>query len=166
MDLYPFEETLASGAKEQEIIEKFDIGGISLIVRAAKNFKDVLIIASRDHYGEALKLIKEQNGCSTIEQRKAFASRAFNISSHYDTAIFNYFHDGSTPVLKQSILKSKTLRYGENPIKTEPSMAYWMMYLSNYMEKDLSYNNLLDIDAAVSLIGEFEETTFAILKTQ
>ena len=164
VDLYPFEETLASGAKEQEIIEKIDIGGISLIRAAAKNFKDVLIIASRDHYGEALKLIKEQNGCSTIEQRKAFASRAFNISSHYDTAIFNYFHDGSTPVLKQSILKSKTLRYGENPHQNGTFYGVLDDVFEQLHGKDLSYNNLLDIDAAVSLIGEFEETTFAILK--
>ena len=164
VDLYPFEETLASGAKEQEIIEKIDIGGISLIRAAAKNFKDVLIIASRDHYGEALKLIKEQKGCSTIEQRKAFASRAFNISSHYDTAIFNYFHDGSTPVLKQSILKSKTLRYGENPHQNGTFYGVLDDVFEQLHGKDLSYNNLLDIDAAVSLIGEFEETTFAILK--
>ncbi len=164
VDLYPFEETLASGAKEQEIIEKIDIGGISLIRAAAKNFKDILIIASRDHYGEALKLIKEQKGCSTIEQRKAFASRAFNISSHYDTAIFNYFHDGSTPVLKQSILKSKTLRYGENPHQNGTFYGVLDDVFEQLHGKDLSYNNLLDIDAAVSLIGEFEETTFAILK--
>ncbi len=164
VDLYPFEETLASGVKEQEIIEKIDIGGISLIRAAAKNFKDVLIIASRDYYEEALKLIKEQYGCSTIEQRKAFASRAFNISSHYDTAIFNYFHNGSTPVLKQSILKSKTLRYGENPHQNGTFYGVLDDVFEQLHGKDLSYNNLLDIDAAVSLIGEFEETTFAILK--
>ena len=164
VDLYPFEDTVASGADEQDIIEKIDIGGISLIRAAAKNYKDTLIVPSRDDYQETLHLLKSQKGATTIEQRKAFASKAFNISSHYDTAIFNYFNDGSTPVLKQSIQEHKTLRYGENPHQEGIFYGKLDDIFEQLNGKELSYNNLLDVDAAVHLMAEFKETTFAVLK--
>ena len=115
IDLYPFEETVASGASEQEIIEKIDIGGISLIRAAAKNFTDVLIVSSRDEYPALLELLNERKGSSTLEERKQHAVNAFHISSGYDTAIFNYFNKGEKKIFKQSIGKSQVLRYGENP---------------------------------------------------
>ena len=114
VDLYPFEKTVASGASEQDIVEKIDIGGISLIRASAKNFKDTFTISSMDQYEEFLKLFKSNNGSSSLEERKKFAAKSFNISSHYDTAIFNYFNEDEV-VYKASELNSKTLRYGENP---------------------------------------------------
>ena len=164
VDLYPFEDTLASGAEEQAIIEKIDIGGISLIRAAAKNFRDTLIVPSREEYQTALDILKSQNGASTLAQRKSFASKAFNISSHYDTAIFNYFNDGSITALKQSIQESKTLRYGENPHQKGTFYGKLDEVFDKLNGKELSYNNLLDIDAAVSLMAEFTDTTFAVLK--
>src|SRR6202012_5294504 len=116
VDLYPFEETVASGAGHDDVIEKIDIGGISLIRAAAKNFKDVVIVASKDDYVELDNILKTQNGETTIDQRRLFAQKAFNITSNYDTAIFQYFNqEEPLPVFKQSILTSQTLRYGENP---------------------------------------------------
>ncbi|RZK88623.1 MAG: bifunctional phosphoribosylaminoimidazolecarboxamide formyltransferase/IMP cyclohydrolase PurH, partial [Pedobacter sp.] len=116
VDLYPFEETVSSGAGQEDVIEKIDIGGISLIRAAAKNFKDVVIVASKNDYGTLEEILKNQNGSTTIDQRKKFAHKAFNISSHYDTAIFNYFNEEDPlPVFKQSIQSSQVLRYGENP---------------------------------------------------
>src|SRR5690606_13790094 len=116
VDLYPFEETVASGASEQEIIEKIDIGGISLIRAAAKNFNDVVIISSKNDYKELEEILAAQDGATTLEQRKSFAKRAFNVSSHYDTAIFNYFNqEDPIEVFKQSEQKAQVLRYGENP---------------------------------------------------
>src|SRR5690606_2983312 len=110
------EETVASGASEQDIIEKIDIGGISLIRAAAKNFQDVVIISSKHEYQELEKILKAQNGTTNLQQRRAFATHAFNTSSHYDTAIFNYFNQEATiPVFKQSEQQAQTLRYGENP---------------------------------------------------
>lgn len=164
VDLYPFEDTVASGAEEQAIIEKIDIGGISLIRAAAKNFRDTLIVPSREDYQETLDILKSQEGATSIEQRKAFASKAFNISSHYDTAIFNYFNDGSIPALKQSIQEAKTLRYGENPHQTGTFYGKLDEMFEQLNGKELSYNNLLDVDAAVNLMAEFDETTFAVLK--
>lgn len=164
VDLYPFEDTVASGAVEQDIIEKIDIGGISLIRAAAKNFRDTLIVPSREDYQETLEILKAQKGATSIEQRKAFASKAFNISSHYDTAIFNYFNDGSISCLKQSIQESKTLRYGENPHQEGKFYGKLDDMFDQLNGKELSYNNLLDVDAAVNLMAEFNETTFAILK--
>src|SRR5690606_8805984 len=115
VDLYPFEETVASGAATQDIIEKLDIGGISLIRAAAKNFNDVVIISSKKDYQELEEILAQQEGQTTLEQRKEFAKRAFNTSSHYDTAIFNYFNqENALPVFKQSVQQAKTLRYGEN----------------------------------------------------
>ena len=115
VDLYPFEKTVVSGAEEKDIIEKIDIGGISLIRAAAKNFKDVLIISEMEQYTEALKILNKNGAYTTIKERKRFAAHAFNVSSHYDTAIFNYFDAENLNVLKKSIRKSKKLRYGENP---------------------------------------------------
>jgi len=164
VDLYPFEDTVASGADEQAIIEKIDIGGISLIRAAAKNYKDTLIVPSREDYQETLDILRSQEGSTSIEQRKAFASKAFHISSHYDTAIFNYFNDGSITALKQSIQESKTLRYGENPHQEGTFYGKLDDMFEQLNGKELSYNNLLDVDAAVNLMAEFNETTFAVLK--
>lgn len=165
VDLYPFEQTVASGAEEQAIIEKIDIGGISLIRAAAKNFRDVVIVPSRDQYGNLLELLGRQDGQTSLDDRRALARQAFNISSHYDTAIFNYFNsDNSVQAFKQSIIGSKTLRYGENPHQQGVFHGSLDSMFTQWSGKELSYNNLLDIDAAVNLISEFTDTTFAILK--
>src|SRR5690606_23240064 len=165
VDLYPFEETVASGAAEQDIIEKIDIGGISLIRAAAKNFNDVVIISSKNDYEELAKILADQEGQTTLEQRKEFAKRAFNTSSHYDTAIFNYFNqENPLPVFKQSVQQSKTLRYGENPHQKGVFFGDLDAMFNKLNGKELSYNNLVDVDAAVAIIDEFTEPTFAILK--
>ncbi|WP_299710604.1 bifunctional phosphoribosylaminoimidazolecarboxamide formyltransferase/IMP cyclohydrolase [uncultured Tenacibaculum sp.] len=165
VDLYPFEKTVASGASEQDIIEKIDIGGISLIRAAAKNFKDTCIVSSMEQYDEFLNLISENNGETTIADRKKFAAKAFNISSHYDTAIFNYFNEEEV-VYKASETTAKTLRYGENPHQKGYFFGDLDAMFDKLHGKELSYNNLLDVDAAVNLINEFKEEapTFAILK--
>lgn len=165
VDLYPFEKTVASGAAEQEIVEKIDIGGISLIRAAAKNFKDTFIISSMDQYGHFLKLISDNNGETSIEDRKKYAAKAFQISSHYDTAIFNYFNEDEN-VFKVSETVSKTLRYGENPHQKGSFFGDLDAMFNKIHGKELSYNNLLDVDAAVNLMNEFvgEAPTFAILK--
>ena len=165
VDLYPFEETVAGGGTEQEIIEKIDIGGIALIRAAAKNHADVVCVASKSEYKLISSLLSDQNGAFTLEQRKYFAKHSFNVSSHYDSAIFNYFDNGSSS-LKLSIQKGHQLRYGENPHQE----GYFFGDLEQLFEKlngkELSYNNLLDIDAALNLMEAHEETdpTFAILK--
>jgi phosphoribosylaminoimidazolecarboxamide formyltransferase/IMP cyclohydrolase len=164
VDLYPFEETVKSGADEQAIIEKIDIGGISLIRAAAKNFKDVIIISSKKEYGSLLDILTTGKGASTLEQRKALAATAFNVSSHYDSAIFNYFNSGHAGTFKQSIQASKVLRYGENPHQQGVFYGNLDEIFTQLNGKELSYNNLLDVDAAVTLIAEFTDTTFAILK--
>ena len=167
VDLYPFEKTVASGAPEQDIIEKIDIGGISLIRAAAKNFKDTFIVSSMEQYPDFLDLISENNGETTFTDRKRFASKAFSISSHYDTAIFNYFNTEQNEVVyKASETKSKTLRYGENPHQKGYFFGDLDKMFDKLHGKELSYNNLLDVDAAVNLINEFkgETPTFAILK--
>jgi phosphoribosylaminoimidazolecarboxamide formyltransferase/IMP cyclohydrolase len=164
VDLYPFEETVKSGADEQAIIEKIDIGGISLIRAAAKNFKDVIIISSKKEYGSLLNILTTGKGSSTLEQRKALAATAFNVSSHYDSAIFNYFNGGHIGTFKQSIQVSKVLRYGENPHQQGVFYGNLDEIFTQLNGKELSYNNLLDVDAAVNLIAEFTDTTFAILK--
>lgn len=165
VDLYPFEKTVASGASEADIIEKIDIGGISLIRAAAKNFKDTTIVASVDQYADFLELITKQNGELTIEDRKLFATKAFHVSSHYDTAIFNYFNTDDT-IYKESIPNGQVLRYGENPHQKGFFFGDFDNMFSKLHGKELSYNNLLDVDAAVNLILEFKnnEPTFAILK--
>ncbi|MEZ4977444.1 MAG: bifunctional phosphoribosylaminoimidazolecarboxamide formyltransferase/IMP cyclohydrolase [Flavobacteriaceae bacterium] len=167
VDLYPFEKTVASGASEQDIIEKIDIGGISLIRAAAKNFKDVACVASVEDYGHFLTLITEQNGALTLEQRKRFATHAFNVSSHYDSAIFNYFNQNQEVTsLKLSETKAEVLRYGENPHQKGFFFGDFDLMFEKLHGKELSYNNLLDVDAAVNLMSEFknEAPTFAILK--
>lgn len=165
VDLYPFEETVASGALEDEIVEKIDIGGISLIRAAAKNFKDVLILASKNDYAELENILKTQNGETILEQRKAFARKAFHISSHYDSAIFNYFNqEEPLSIFKQSIEPAQTLRYGENPHQKGIFYGDLNQLFDKLGGKELSYNNLVDVDAAVALIDEFEEPTVAILK--
>jgi phosphoribosylaminoimidazolecarboxamide formyltransferase/IMP cyclohydrolase len=164
VDLYPFEKTVVSGASEQEIIEKIDVGGISLIRAAAKNFKDVLIVSEMNQYPETLELLNTNGASTTITERKKFAGNAFNVSSHYDTAIFNYFNDDSTPGFKKSIREGKTLRYGENPHQSGTFYGNLDAMFTKLNGKELSYNNLLDVDAAVNLISEFNETTFAVLK--
>ena len=165
VDLYPFEKTVASGASEQDIVEKIDIGGISLIRAAAKNFKDTLCVSSVDDYEEVLELVSANNGTTTLADRKRFAAKAFNVSSHYDTAIFNYFNEEET-VYKASFTQGKTLRYGENPHQQGTFYGDFDAMFEQLHGKELSYNNLLDVDAAVNLMAEFKEEnpTFAILK--
>ncbi len=165
VDLYPFEKTVASGASEADIIEKIDIGGISLIRAAAKNFKDTVIVASVNEYDYILELISTQNGATTLEQRRLLATKAFHVSSHYDTAIFNYFNTNET-VYKASIDNGQVLRYGENPHQKGYFFGDFDELFTKLHGKELSYNNLLDVDAAVNLILEFKDNdpTFAILK--
>lgn len=167
VDLYPFEKTLASGASAEDIIEKIDIGGISLIRAAAKNFADTLCVSSMDDYAEFLELLQTKNGETTIEDRKRFAAKAFHISSHYDSAIFNYFNQTENiPTLKVSYGQGQELRYGENPHQKGFFYGDFDAMFDKLHGKELSYNNLLDVDAAVNLMGEFtgEAPTFAILK--
>jgi len=167
VDLYPFEKTVASGASEQDIIEKIDIGGISLIRAAAKNFKDTLCVSSMEDYEEFLNILSENNGEISLSDRKKFAAKAFNVSSNYDTAIFNYFNsDHSIPALKISETNGKVLRYGENPHQKGYFFGDFDAMFDKLHGKELSYNNLLDVDAAVNLMSEFigEKPTFAILK--
>ncbi|PCI01444.1 MAG: bifunctional phosphoribosylaminoimidazolecarboxamide formyltransferase/IMP cyclohydrolase PurH [Flavobacteriaceae bacterium] len=165
VDLYPFEKTVASDASEEDIIEKIDIGGISLIRAAAKNFKDVICVSSMEQYDSFLNVISENKGATSIEQRKIFAAKAFNVSSHYDTAIFNYLNT-EEEVLKVSFTESKTLRYGENPHQKGIFFGNLDEIFDKLHGKELSYNNLLDVDAAVNLMSEFKNDapTFAILK--
>jgi len=165
VDLYPFEKTVASGASEQDIVEKIDIGGISLIRAAAKNFKDTFTISSMDQYEEFLELYTKGEGSTSLVDRKRFAAKSFNISSHYDTAIFNYFNEEEV-VYKASETISKTLRYGENPHQKGYFFGDLDAIFDKLHGKELSYNNLLDVDAAVNLMNEFvgEAPTFAILK--
>ncbi|MBT2159815.1 bifunctional phosphoribosylaminoimidazolecarboxamide formyltransferase/IMP cyclohydrolase [Zobellia barbeyronii] len=167
VDLYPFEKTVASGAPEQDIIEKIDIGGISLIRAAAKNFKDVLCVSSMEDYSDFLNVISEGNGNTSLADRKRFASKAFNVSSHYDTAIFNYFNkEQQKPTLKISEDNGQVLRYGENPHQKGFFFGDFDAIFDKLHGKELSYNNLLDVDAAVNLMNEFKNDapTFAILK--
>lgn len=165
VDLYPFEETVKAGGTDTEIIEKIDIGGISLIRAAAKNFNDVVIIASKDDYGNLLDELQAQDGATTLAQRKSYAKKAFHTSSHYDTAIFNYFNtEEPLNVFKQSVKQAQTLRYGENPHQQGTFYGNLDEMFTKLNGKELSYNNLVDVDAAVALIDEFTEPTFAILK--
>jgi phosphoribosylaminoimidazolecarboxamide formyltransferase / IMP cyclohydrolase len=166
VDLYPFEETVGKGGTEEEIIEKIDIGGISLIRGAAKNLNDVLIVSSRDQYAELLDLLQTKNGSTELSDRKRFAAYAFDVTSHYDTAIFKYFNqEQKLPRYKSSIQKSKTLRYGENPHQQGTFFGDLDGMFEQLNGKELSYNNLVDVDAAINLVKEFEgETAFVIIK--
>ena len=165
VDLYPFEKTVSSGESEQNIIEKIDIGGISLIRAAAKNFNDTVIVPSVNQYEFLQNILENQNGETTLANRKFLATTAFNVSSHYDSTIFNYFNlDAKT--LKISIDSGQELRYGENPHQKGFFFGDFDAMFDKIHGKELSYNNLLDVDAAVNLISEFatNEPTFAILK--
>jgi phosphoribosylaminoimidazolecarboxamide formyltransferase/IMP cyclohydrolase len=165
VDLYPFEKTVASGASEADIVEKIDIGGISLIRAAAKNFKDTVIVASVNQYAYFLETYVSNQGSTSLEQRKWLATQAFHVSSHYDTAIFNYFNAEDT-FYKASFEQGQTLRYGENPHQKGLFFGNFDEMFTKIHGKELSYNNLLDVDAAVNLILEFKNDlpTFAILK--
>ncbi|MCB9194895.1 MAG: bifunctional phosphoribosylaminoimidazolecarboxamide formyltransferase/IMP cyclohydrolase [Flavobacteriales bacterium] len=165
VDLYPFEKTVASGADHQSVIEKIDIGGISLIRAAAKNYNDVVIIPSMAEYGKFLDILKEKQGFTTEDDRKYFATAAFDVSSHYDGEIYKYFA-GAEANLKISNSKINTLRYGENPHQKGFFYGDLEALFEKHNGKELSYNNLLDVDAAVNLMSEFknEDPTFAILK--
>ena len=164
VDLYPFEKTVQNNSSHSEIIEKIDIGGISLIRAAAKNFKDVLVLSNKNQYKDFINHLEKNGSCSEINLRKSYASEAFNISSHYDTMIFKYLNDEQNIVFKESKKDFKELRYGENPHQKGFYFGKLKEMFDQLNGKELSYNNLLDIDAAVNLISEFKETTFAILK--
>lgn len=164
VDLYPFEDTVASGADEQSIIEKIDIGGISLIRAAAKNFKDVVIVASQAQYEPLLNHLNEEGAVTSLETRKWFAKEAFAVSSHYDSAIFNYFDNEADSALRLTANSSKSLRYGENPHQRGVFFGDFEKMFEQLQGKEISYNNLLDIDAAVNLIADYDDITFAILK--
>ncbi len=164
VDLYPFEETVASGATDEDIIEKIDIGGISLIRAAAKNYEHVVIISSRNQYGELLEILNKQNGETTIEQRRSFAKKAFMVSSGYDSAIFNYFSGQPNAGVNVDFSQPMSLRYGENPHQKATFYGDFSKMFEKMAGKEISYNNLLDIEAAVNLIDDFSDTTVAILK--
>jgi phosphoribosylaminoimidazolecarboxamide formyltransferase/IMP cyclohydrolase len=166
VDLYPFSETVARGGSEEDIVEKIDIGGISLIRGAAKNFKDVLIVSSRDQYSDLLKILESKNCASSLEDRKLFAARAFDVTSHYDSAIFNYFNgEFNLPSYKASFANGRGLRYGENPHQKGTFYGNLNELVEQIHGKELSYNNLVDVDAAISLVQEFTgETAFVIVK--
>ena len=166
VDLYPFEEVVASKATHDEIIEKIDIGGISLIRAAAKNYTDVMVVSSTNQYSKFLETLKQQEGAFNLEQRRAYATASFQISSHYDTSIFNYFSGDSSEVLKISNSQKRSLRYGENPHQKGMFFGDFDAVFKQLHGKELSYNNLLDVDAATHLMGEFldDGPTFAIMK--
>lgn len=164
VDLYPFEETVASGAEEQDIIEKIDIGGISLIRAAAKNFKDVIIVASKRQYQPLKELLDTKQGKSNISDRKFFAKEAFAVSSSYDTAIFNYMDNNEETAFRYAEDNAMHLRYGENPHQKGTFFGDFSAMFDQLHGREISYNNLLDVEAAVSLISEFDDTTVAILK--
>ena len=165
VDLYPFEETVASGGSELEIIEKIDIGGIALIRAAAKNYRDVFCVSNKKDYKDFLNILLKSDCAPDLDDRKRYSVKAFHTSSHYDTAIFNYFNK-EEEVLKLSIGESKILRYGENPHQKGHFFGHLSDLLVQIHGKEVSYNNLLDIDAAVNLMIEFYEMdpSFAILK--
>lgn len=165
VDLYPFEETVAAGGSNEEIIEKIDIGGVSLIRAGAKNFKDVLIISSRSQYEKLFDILENSNGVTTVDERLFFAGEAFNLTSNYDTAIFNWFNrDRHSSYFKHSITTAEHLRYGENPHQKGVFYGDLGLIFDQLHGKEISYNNLLDIDSALGLIDEFEDVTVAVLK--
>lgn len=166
VDLYPFEETVASGASEEDIIEKIDIGGISLIRAGAKNFNDSLIVSSREQYSELLTVLQNSNGAPTLADRKRFAAMAFDVTSHYDSSIFEFFNrEQKIDSFKKSVQKGRTLRYGENPHQQGAFFGDLDAMFEQLNGKELSYNNLVDVDAAVNLVQEFEkEKAFVIIK--
>ncbi len=165
VDLYPFEDTVAATDVESEIIEKIDIGGISLIRASAKNFKDVLIVSSSKQYQKFYELLSKRSGKTTLKERKHFATEAFAVSSHYDTAIFNYFNkEAGLGNFRQSFSGASVLRYGEKPHQAGVYVGDISAVFEQLHGKAISYNNINDLDAAVNLIEDFSDTTFAILK--
>lgn len=165
VDLYPFVDTVASGASNADIIEKIDIGGISLIRAAAKNYNDVIIVASKGQYAPLADLLKRNGAKSSLDERRWFAKEAFAVSSSYDSSIFNYFDlEGGPSALRVAIDGAKTMRYGENPHQKGFFFGDFEKMFTQLHGKEISYNNLLDIDAAVTLISEFTDPTFAVLK--
>ncbi len=165
VDLYPFEETVKSVDEEEEIIEKIDIGGISLIRAAAKNYEDVLVVSGREQYPDVLTLLNEKKGFTTVSDRRRYAAIAFQTSSHYDTAIFKYFNRNSPiPVFRESINSAYPLRYGENPHQKGIFFGDPGQIFDKLHGKEISYNNLLDLDAALNLIDEFSKTTYVVIK--
>ncbi len=165
VDLYPFEETVNKSAGEEEIIEKIDIGGVSLIRAAAKNFNDVLVVSSREQYPRLISLLKEKEGYTDLTDRKIFAAEAFRITSGYDTAIFKYLNaEVHIPAFRESIDNHMPLRYGENPHQKGIFYGEFSSLFEQLHGKEISYNNLLDIDSAIALIDEFTEPAFAIIK--
>jgi len=166
VDLYPFEETVAAGASEEATIEKIDIGGISLLRAAAKNYRDVLVVSSRDQYEAVTELLRAKNGATDLEDRRHYAAAAFQTTSSYDTHIFNYFSGGSSEVKVQNSELAQSLRYGENPHQAGTFYGDLPALFDQLHGKQLSYNNLVDVDAAVLLMQEFQEgePACAILK--
>ncbi|HET6768811.1 MAG TPA: bifunctional phosphoribosylaminoimidazolecarboxamide formyltransferase/IMP cyclohydrolase, partial [Chitinophagaceae bacterium] len=171
VDLYPFEETVASTADEKSIIEKIDIGGPSMIRSAAKNFRDVVVIAAKKNYAELEQLLQDQKGETTIEQRKSFAAKAFEVVAHYDVAIAKYFNPENALYFLESVTNPKAMRYGENPHQAGVFYGDLNEIFNQLNGKELSYNNLVDVEAAVQLISEFQGSvlgdggyTFAIIK--
>lgn len=165
VDLYPFEETVASGADDEAIIEKIDIGGIALIRGAAKNFEDVVIVPSQQYYQPLAQILAEQDGETNLAQRRDFAKAAFDVSSHYDGHIYQYFAKNTeTPSIKISHSQSQVLRYGENPHQKGVFYGDLPALFERLNGKELSYNNLVDIDGAIQLVNEFEEPFFAVIK--
>ena len=166
VDLYPFEETVAKGGSEEDIVEKIDIGGISLIRAAAKNFNDVLIVSSRGQYKELLELLQNKSGVTDLIDRKRFAALAFDVTSHYDSAIFSYFNqEQQIPSFKSSFQNGQVLRYGENPHQKGVFFGDLANLFEKLNGKELSYNNLVDVDAAINLVQEFAgDKAFVIVK--
>ena len=164
VDLYPFEETVASTTDEKSIIEKIDIGGPSMIRGAAKNFRDVVVIAAKKDYAELEQLLKDQKAATTLEQRKSFAAKAFEVVAHYDVAIAKYFNPSGSLYFVESITNPKAMRYGENPHQSGIFYGDLSKLFNQLNGKELSYNNLVDVDAAMQLIKEFKDITFAIIK--
>ncbi|MBE2231176.1 MAG: bifunctional phosphoribosylaminoimidazolecarboxamide formyltransferase/IMP cyclohydrolase [Chitinophagaceae bacterium] len=164
VDLYPFEETVATTREESAIIEKIDIGGPSMIRGAAKNFRDVLVVAAKKEYAALEKLLKEQHGITREEQRRFFAAKAFEVVAHYDVAIAKYFNTADNLYFLESVPEPKNMRYGENPHQAGVFFGDLSELFDQLNGKELSYNNIVDTDAALQLIREFEDTTFAIIK--
>ncbi|MBC7904077.1 MAG: bifunctional phosphoribosylaminoimidazolecarboxamide formyltransferase/IMP cyclohydrolase [Gemmatimonadaceae bacterium] len=164
VDLYPFEETVATTTEEKLIIEKIDIGGPSMIRAAAKNFRDLVVVASKSEYQHLEELLKEQKGETSIEQRKSFAAKAFEIVAHYDVAIAKYFNGTGNSYFLESVNSPKAMRYGENPHQSGIFYGDLSQKFKQLNGKELSYNNLVDVDAAVNLMDELTDTSFAIIK--
>jgi phosphoribosylaminoimidazolecarboxamide formyltransferase/IMP cyclohydrolase len=165
VDLYPFEETVKSTTEEQTIIEKIDIGGVSLIRAAGKNYKDVVIVASKDQYADLEKVLVDNNGNTSIEDRRAFAAKAFEVCANYDVAIAQYFlHNEPAAYFQVSAAEGQVMRYGENPHQKGTFYGNLSEIFNKLHGKELSYNNLVDVDAACQLIQEFTDTTFAVIK--